>query len=852
MCYWIIPVSGIPISDTTVQHVTTEDLLNLDIKSQVNEFNEKLVELLDDTNHRVKWDLPKSLEDLTFDDPAYGDGSNTPTDKEYGHTLEEEVDDSDLSSYNKFIGTKIRLTDDENNGGNIATVKRRATDFSGRPLGKPHDNPMLDSRIYEVELEDGTVDQYCVNQIAECIWAQVASEGREHLVMHELVDHRKNGRAIPIKRGYTNDRHGVKRPKIPLDGWEVLMKWKDGSTSWVRIKEVKDSNPMELAKYAVANKIHEEPAFKWWLSKVPRRRNRVISKATSKYWRTTHKFGIRVPRSVEEALKLDEQNGNHLWRDAIKKEMAKAAVAYTPMEDMSPDDVRRGKVPEMRGFQEIKCHLVFDVKMDFTRKARFVAGGHMTETPATLTYSSVVARDSVRLAFFIAALNDIDVNSCDIGNAYLHEPCRETVWFKAGIECGEHSGKVMKVVRALYGLKSACASWRSMFSNFIINQLGFTPTRVDSDVYRRKAMKDDGTYYYELMLVYIDDVLLLSNDPKPIFEKIFGTFSLKNDAWGPPTQCLGTKIEKFYFPDGTFAWSMSSDQYVASAVEIVRNLLAEDRREFKVGKKLKGPATTVPSLTQQMNLIGIGRWAVELGRIDIAVEIALMSQYQASPQVGHLEAMYLIFHYLSKHKNWRVVFDPALPEFDESHFRTNADWTEFYHDAVEEDPPGMPEPLGRRAVISAFVDADHAGNKVTRRSHTGVLIFMNNALITTFSKRQNTVESSTFGSELVAMRICRNLLMALRIKLKMFGVPLDGPANVFCDNDGVWKNVSIPESTLNKKHNSINYHVVRESVAAGIMHVAKKDTETNLADGLTKLLSCDRKRDLLFKLAYQR
>ena len=132
------------------------------------------------------------------------------------------------------------------------------------------------------------------------------------------------------------------------------------------------------------------------------------------------------------------------------------------------------------------------------------------------------------------------------------------------------------------------------------------------------------------------------------------------------------------------------------------------------------------------------------------------------------------------------------------------------------------------------------------------IIFVNNALITVFSKRQNTVESSTFGSELVAMRICRNLLVALRIKLKMFGVPLDGPANVFCDNDGVRKNVSIPKSTLNKKHNSINYHVVRESVAAGIMCVAKEDTETNLVDGLMKLLSFDCKRNLLFKLACQR
>ncbi|KAL7533576.1 hypothetical protein ACHAXR_005318 [Thalassiosira sp. AJA248-18] len=74
------------------------------------------------------------------------------------------------------------------------------------------------------------------------------------------------------------------------------------------------------------------------------------------------------------------------------------------------------------------------------------------------------------------------------------------------------------------------------------------------------------------------------------------------------------------------------------------------------------------------------------------------------------------------------------------------DWGEFYGDIKEEDPPNMPEPLGKPVTMSCFVDADHAGNKVTRRSHTGVIIILNNAPIQSFSKRQNTVESSTFGS----------------------------------------------------------------------------------------------------------
>ena len=129
----------------------------------------------------------------------------------------------------------------------------------------------------------------------------------------------------------------------------------------------------------------------------------------------------------------------------------------------------------------------------------------------------------------------------------------------------------------------------------------------------------------------------------------------------------------------------------------------------------------------------------------------------------------------------------------------------------------MPIPLGELVIMSCFVDADHAGNKVTRRSHTGIFILVNNAPITVYSKRQNTCESSTHGSELVAMRLARDLISALRIKLKWFGIPIDGPTNVFCDNAAVVNNVSLPESTLTKKHNAINFHIVRESVAAKII-----------------------------------
>jgi hypothetical protein len=132
------------------------------------------------------------------------------------------------------------------------------------------------------------------------------------------------------------------------------------------------------------------------------------------------------------------------------------------------------------------------------------------------------------------------------------------------------------------------------------------------------------------------------------------------------------------------------------------------------------------------------------------------------------------------------------------------------------------------------------------------MVFLQKAPILPYRKIQNTVESATFGSELVAMRVVRDLIVAMRIKLKCFGIPIDGPCDVFSDNEAVFKNVSKPESTLTKKHNAINYHICREAAAAGIMRVAKEDTTTNIADALTKLMSYSKKYELLKGCQYDR
>ena len=119
----------------------------------------------------------------------------------------------------------------------------------------------------------------------------------------------------------------------------------------------------------------------------------------------------------------------------------------------------------------------------FKRKFRFVAGGHRSPEPTVPTYASVVSRESVRIALTIDALNDLEVKAADIQNAYLTAPNAEKSWTKLGPEFGEDCGKLALIVRALYGQKSAGASFRNHLAD-CLGHLGYTPCLADPDVGR--------------------------------------------------------------------------------------------------------------------------------------------------------------------------------------------------------------------------------------------------------------------------------------------------------------------------------------------------------------------------------
>eukprot|EP00957_Ditylum_brightwellii_P117254 8942226-Ditylum_brightwellii.AAC.2 len=121
---------------------------------------------------------------------------------------------------------------------------------------------------------------------------------------------------------------GQKHPKINTKGWFLKVEWKDDTLSWVLLSKVKIANPVEVAEYAVAAKIDDDPAFKWWIYHALRERKYIISKVRSRYWRTTHKFSSRLPHSMKEAYEIDKQNGNEYWCRAIERKMLQVRITF--------------------------------------------------------------------------------------------------------------------------------------------------------------------------------------------------------------------------------------------------------------------------------------------------------------------------------------------------------------------------------------------------------------------------------------------------------------------------------------------------------------------------------------------
>jgi len=498
-----------------------------------------------------------------------------------------------MSACRGWETAKIRI------GSKRGVVKKRKSidSFEG-----DSSNALLDQEFYLVDFGD-SVEELWGNEIAEAIYRTVDDDGfGENFQLSEILDHYASKELLKAKHS--------------TQGWSMLVQWKDGTESVVRLKELKENYPVDVAQYARDNGLLDEEAFHWWANYTLKKSDRIISKVKARLTRS-EKYGITIPRSVKEAMELDQLSGTRYWSEAIEKELTNVKVAFKFFEEgeRAPND-----------HQFIRCHFIFDIKFDGTRKARYVAGGNMVDPPSAITYSSVVSRDSIRILLVIAALNDLKVNTCDIQNAYINAKPRERVYFIAGPEFKEYQGRVVLVVRALYGLKSSGAAFRSHLSE-ALTELGYKSSLGDADVY----LKDMGTHY-DYVVCYVDDILCISRDPSFFMQSLQAIFKLK-DGYGIPNMFLGMELMQFGHVSGRSdvrCWGLASKEYVCRALREIQEKTIEFGFRFPT-KRCYTPLHFGydPSLdlTDEIEdekiinwfqgMIGILRWLVEIGRIDI-------------------------------------------------------------------------------------------------------------------------------------------------------------------------------------------------------------------------------------------
>jgi hypothetical protein len=439
-------------------------------------------------------------------------------------------------------------------------------------------------------------------------------------------------------------------------------------------------------------------------------------------------------------------------------------------------------------------------------------------------------------------------------------PVAELIWTTLGPEWGPDKGKKALIVRSLYGLKSAGASFRNHLAD-CMRHLGYLPCLADPDLwYKSEVRPDDGFKYYAYVLLYVDDCMAIGHNPLEVLNQLDKFFTMKKGSIGDPEIYLGCKVKKMTLPNGVVAWGMSPSKYIQEAVQNCEKHLDKRYEGRKLAKKATNPykAGYEPELdvsellepedaTYYQSQIGVLRWMIELGRVDIITEVSLLASQLAQPREGHLEAVFHLYAHLRHKHNSRLCLDPTYPEIDKSVFMDH-DWKTFYGDVKEAIPENAPEPRGKEVDLRLYCDSDHAGDQLRRRSRTGYLVFMNMAPIVWYSKKQATIETSVFGAEFVALKNGTEAVRGLRYKLRMMGVPVSGPTYVYGDNMSVIHNTQRPESTLKKKSNSICYHAVREMVAMGEIVTGHISTHNNPADICTKVVPGGTKRNHLIGL----
>ncbi|KAL7490750.1 hypothetical protein ACHAWT_000281, partial [Skeletonema menzelii] len=470
--------------------------------------------------------------------------------------------------------------------------------------------------------------------------------------------------------GHKRDLRSREKPQI-----QVL--WESGEITFEPITEFYKDEPWLLAEYAAEKGLIDD-----WEKRCPRLKLRRHAKNAEKLLRKIHQakirsyqttpiymFGVKVPRNHEQAVKFDEENGNTLWQEAEAKEIAQM-FEYNVFEDRGHKD----STTPPAGYKKIPLHLVYACKHDGRRKARIVAGGHLTDTPLESVYSGVVSLRGIRLMVFLSELNNLQVYQTDIGNAFLEARTTEKVYVIAGSEFGSYEGHVFVIIGSLYGLKTSSKRFHEVL-NDVLREMQFSPCPAEPDVWMR-AMNSDGTVmtqteienempafdhngvgrpiydgYYEYIASYVDDLTIGSRDPQSIIEYLEkeAKFKLKG------TESIKYLLGCDYWRDDDGTLCSAPKQYISKMEETYERLFGTK----PIHARSPLPENAHPELDTSefcdeeetkiyQSLVGAVQWATSLGRFDVCVHAMTLSSFRAQPRKGHIDAMKQFYGYLSR------------------------------------------------------------------------------------------------------------------------------------------------------------------------------------------------------------
>ena len=294
--------------------------------------------------------------------------------------------------------------------------------------------------------------------------------------------------------------------------------------------------------------------------------------------------------------------------------------------------------------------------------------------------------------------------------------------------------------------------------------MNFIPSRADQCIWLKKNTK---LSLYENIAVYVDDLCIAAQDPKEMINILKSKYNLKVKGDGPLTYHLGA--DYFHDPDGTMVSQPKKyiEKLKETYVRLFHNepskglktpLEKNDHPELDTSDILQGQ-----EINHYLTMVGQLQWVITLGRFDIQALVITMSRFRAQPRKGHLERLKRIYAYVIRTKDYAIRFRTTEPDYSYLPDQ-NFDWAHTIYGHVQEIiPDDIPDPLGKTVTTTTTVDANLNHCLATGRSVTGCLHFVNHIPIDSYSKRQVTVETATYGSEFVASKTATEQIIDLRL-----------------------------------------------------------------------------------------